>query len=598
MIRLKLVFVTCLALLLADASAALAEGPGDDVPGRFDEYELAMLERPQLELMPGQPIKFPQGLVELWMRALERKEPELQRLIIDTMAMAFAENLQGLDVAKARLVSLASQEDQDLDVLRAALQTLIALDAREQEELLANLALAKGAAISEIAEPALAAWQSEVMEQAWIRRLQEQAASPSQMLLAMRGLAAVKSGGANEALESLVINASALRQLRLAAAQTLGTVSPQTQIELAAKLQGQASAQVFDALLALAVIDGNDSPEAVDLLQALVAHRNSAVQSQALAHLYRIDYRLVLPHVARLIGSRDVNVRDWCAKALVDDRKPEDVARLAGLLNDVNPNLRAFIARALVEYGEAEELKPLVLSEVEKVISGSNWRGCEQACVVLGFLDHEPVAERMVELLGHPRGDVKVAAAWGLTQLRVSDVLPDMLDHAESVYQGLSSGQLNARMPGVTFHLAHLFVAFGDQGYTAAEPLLVKMIPKSYDYGEFPRPAAVWALGLFHKGESSCPLIPQLVDRLQDDEGMIPEIELVRIMCAVSLGRMDAKSAQTALAEYAVQTNMLGSATRWGIEEITGDPVPLPPHKTTTNTNNQWFLTPLTPDAG
>ena len=78
---------------------------------------------------------------------------------------------------------------------------------------------------------------------------------------------------------------------------------------------------------------------------------------------------------------------------------------------------------------------------------------------------------------------------------------------------------------------------------------------------------------------------------------MVPEIELVRIMCAVSLGRMDAKSAQNAMTEYAVQTSMLGSATRWGIEQITGEPVPLPPHKATTNTNNQWFLTPLTPEG-
>ncbi len=127
MIRLNLVFVACLGCILASTSAVLAEGPGDDVPGRFDEYELVMLERPLLELMPGQPIKFPEGLVELWMRALDRKEPELQRLIIDTMAMAFAENLQGLDVATERLVTLVSQENQDLDVLRAAILTLISL---------------------------------------------------------------------------------------------------------------------------------------------------------------------------------------------------------------------------------------------------------------------------------------------------------------------------------------------------------------------------------------------------------------------------------------------------------------------------------------
>ena len=76
---------------------------------------------------------------------------------------------------------------------------------------------------------------------------------------------------------------------------------------------------------------------------------------------------------------------------------------------------------------------------------------------------------------------------------------------------------------------------------------------------------------------------------------MVPEIELVRIMCAVSLGRMNAEAAKDALAEYAVNTNMLASATRWGIEEITGEAVPLPSHQPTTNTKNQWFLTPLTP---
>ncbi|MAI70977.1 MAG: hypothetical protein CMM01_08720 [Rhodopirellula sp.] len=595
MIRLKFF---CAALLFCGFSCceyAAAEGPGDEVPGRFDEYELLMRERPTLSLMTPQELEFPEGLVELWMRALRRQEPELQRLIIDTMAMAFEEKLEGLEVAVDELVALASADKQDLDVVRAALQTLIVLDIREHQELFADLAEAKGAAISEIVEPALATWQSKVMEEVWIDRVREQAASPSQMMLAIQGLAAIGSGGANAGLQSLVRNSSALRKLRLAAARALGVLAPEDQIKLASELEAESRQQVLDAFLGLALIEGIDSVEAVTTLQKFVSNPNSAVQSLALGHLYRVDFELVVPYVSGLLGSRDVNVRRWCAKSLIDGAKPQDVAVIAGLLNDINPDLRSLAANSLVDLAQDPRLKSNVLLEVEKVFSGDNWRGCEQACVVFGKLDYEASADRMVELLGHPRGDVKVAAAWGLTQLRVAEVLPDMLDHADSVFQGLKSGQLNARMPGVTFHLAHLCLAFGDQGYTPAEPLLVKLVPKSYDYGEYPRPAAVWSLGMFHKDDPEPRLVASLVERLQDDAGMVPEIELVRIMSAVSLGRMNAESAKDALAEYSVKTNLLASATRWGLEEITGERVPLPPHTPTTNTKNQWFLTPLTP---
>ena len=382
MIRLIFGIAVIVVLSMGCSLNAFAEGPGDNVPGRFDEYELLMLERPRLSLMKMQDLEFPEGLVELWMRALKRKEPELQRLIIDTMAMAFEEKLQGLDVAVEELVKLASADKQDLDVVRAALQTLIVLDVRDQTQLFADLAAAKGAAISEIVEPALANWQSKVMQDAWIARVKEQAASPSQMMLAITGLAEIGSTGANEALQSLVLNTSALRQLRMAAASALGTVAPEEQLTLSSNLQKAASKQIVDALLGLALIDGNDSAEAVEILQKSVGNENSVVQSLALGHLYRVDYKLVVPHVSRLLDSRDVNVRRWCAKALVDGRKAEDVAAVAGLLNDVNPGLRTFAATSLVDFAEDQELKPLVLSEVEKVIAGDNWRGCEQACVV------------------------------------------------------------------------------------------------------------------------------------------------------------------------------------------------------------------------
>ena len=105
MIRLIFGSAALVILGLGCSVNAFAEGPGDDVPGRFDEYELLMLERPRLPLLAMQDLEFPEGLVQLWMRALKRQEPELQRLVIDTMAMAFEEKLQGLDVAVEELVN-------------------------------------------------------------------------------------------------------------------------------------------------------------------------------------------------------------------------------------------------------------------------------------------------------------------------------------------------------------------------------------------------------------------------------------------------------------------------------------------------------------
>ncbi len=597
MLRLMVAGLMLLAAGTLHVAVAAEGDPGDEVPGRFQEYDLLMKVRPDLALIAGDEEKFPVGLKVLWLRALKRPDPELQRLVIDTMAMAYEENLQGLEIALGELTKLASADDQDLDVLRATVQTLILLDPREHEELFAKLAVVKGRAISEIVEPALTAWGSTVMQQDWVERVEEQSASASQMILAMKGIAAIKATKPKNALQRLTRNASALRQLRITAARTLGKVDPSGQVQLATDILAEKSRpQALNALLALAAIESDDSENSIAVLNGLVNNDNSAVQSEALRHLYRIDYQLVEPFVDQLIGSRDVNVRWWCAKSMVDGLDSKRIAMLASLLDDLNPTLRRFAGSSLVQFSDSADLKPIVIKEVQNVLAKNGWRGCEQACVVLAKLDHDPSAQRMVELLGHPRGDVQVAAAWGLTQLRVAEVLPDMLDHAESIYQGLSSKQLNARMPGVTLHLAHLYLAFGDQAYTPSEPLLRKMIEKSYEYGEFARPAAIWALGMFHEGDADSDLVPLLTERLLDEEVEFPEMFFVRVMSAVSLGRMKATTVVDEIQGYVELGDLVGSAARWSVEQITGTPVPVPSMRRTTNTKDHWFLTPLPAD--
>ena len=560
----------------------------------FLEYELKMYSNPDISESVEAVWVFPEGLVELWQRALKRPDAELQRLIIDSIAIAKQRGLKDLGELPKQLVELAKSESSNLDVTRSIAKTLIVLDERTQDALLADMARKFGAPIAEIVEPAIAEWKSPIMKDDWVQRLIDQNASPSMMSLAMEGAAALELAEAEPPLQQIVSNASEWQRLRLPAARALAAVSPDKQLDLAKQLvQERSVPTALNALLAVELVSNDDSKATIEFLKQLLENDNSSVQGSALAHLYRIDFNLISPFCETLITSRDVNVRRWCAKTLIDERNADRVALMSTLLDDVNPQLRRDVAAALVDFGQDDSLRPSVIAAAEAVISKESWRGCEQACAVLAKLDHKPAGPRMVELLGHDRGDVQVAAAWGLTQLRLPELLPDMLEHAQSVYDGYRSGSYRYTMPGKEEHIAHLFTAFGDQKYMAAEPLMMEYVPKDHSLGYESRGAAAWALGLLYEGEVKESLVPILVGRVHDLFSMDPESGLMSQMSAITLGRMKAESALPDLRRYADTTDNLGSACRWSIEQITGEKVPKPERPSAQRPISDWFLMPL-----
>ncbi|MEM6692582.1 MAG: hypothetical protein AAF664_24345, partial [Planctomycetota bacterium] len=220
------------------------------------------------------------------------------------------------------------------------------------------------------------------------------------------------------------------------------------------------------------------------------------------------------------------------------------------------------------------------------VLNAEKWEGCEQACVVLAKLDHKPSGVRMVELLSHSRAEVQVASAWALTQLRIEDRLPDMLEYTQSILERISSGELSTIDPWVTLPVAHLFIGMGDQKYEPATPVLLKYARKRLELGVYARPAAAWALGMIHESAGPPDVTQELLGRLNDRDPLAPELDEMRHMCAISLGRMDAKRALPSLRK---QSENLW-ACYWAIERIAGDPMPPPKRKTIQV--GDWFLTP------
>ena len=574
--------------LIAAISLTVGVGnsQGQKPYGNFEEYALDLLDRPNLVRKSEQQILFPEGLVALWTRALDRNEAQLTRLVINSLAIAHTRGVPDTLSLQPKLVEIASRDDLDPQIAAAIAKTLVTFEAKDQSELLASLAAEYGPMVAGIVEPALTQWQVDTLESRWLDRLRIGVAGETETAFAIHGLAAINCAEATELIRSLVLDEKQSPSIRLVAARELGKLERSGLIPLAEQLVAIDTDSTFHRLLAIESLSQHQDESSVEFFTACLSVDSNAVQAEAVRNLYRIKPSLVEALNEQLHQSTDANVRQHLINALADSKSPSRIADLSFFLSDVNPKLRRNTASHLIELAELPELKMEIIEAAVKVQSKDQWQGCEQATFVLGTLKHLPSGSRMVELLGHPRGDVKVAAAWGLNELKMPEHLPAMLEHAQSIWEGFQSGQLSALTRGMTLHQAFLFNAFGDQLYEPAEPLLMYYVPKNFEIGIDARVAAVWALGKLHEDQPVDRLVADLVERLEDN-GQFPEIEDVRNMCGVSLGRMRAESALAAIERFADE-GLTGC--QWALQRMTGKEPPTP--RTDRILIDDWFLSP------
>lgn len=557
----------------------------------FERYDLMMYRRPELPIAEVK-YRFPDGLKELWGKALERPDPELQYTIIDTIADAHVQGMEEMESFVPKLIELAREPDQSLDVARSVAGALITLESREHAEFLAQLVDRYGPAIGKHVEPALARWKSSAMREQWRERIQSGALSDSELLLAIHGAGEIGMTEASEVLEQWVQDGHLPTSRRVASARALGMIQRKGLQAAAEELLQQAEQSPgLGGILAVELLRHHSSEQAIEVLAKLARTEPSVVQSEALKILLSIDPELVDEHIDGAIVSDDVNVRRTCMDTVAAAPKPNRVEQLAILLDDVNPNLRRDVSTLLIRLAEDEKLRPAVIAGTKTVLDQNSWRGCEQACFVMGKLDHKDAGRRIVELLPHPRGEVRVASAWALTQLRIESLLPDMLEHGEDAFRKFKDGTYTAALPGYTQQFAHLFQAFGDQKYKPAKGLMKGFLPKSYSLGEHARPAAAWAFGIIYEGEPVEDLVAGLEKALLDSDSLMPEMEPVRLMCAISLARMEAKSTLPSIQKYAQGTSGVAMACHWALERLLGTPMPQIPSVTVTI--DDWILSPI-----
>ena len=520
--------------------------------------------------------------ITVWKSALQRADPELQRITVDTITIAHQRGMEGVDALIPTLKKMLGTESIDSELQRAIVRCLIALDVRDVAPTFARLANLHGRTIDALVEPALAGWKSPELEDQWVGRVADSSADQMSLIHAMKGLGALKSASANDALVAWVKTRGRPKRVRIAAAQALGEIRSTGLSDLSAEIVDSANGDLIESLLAGYLLRSHRDEKAISVLNRLFEHENTSVQYVSLLRLYEIDPGLVDQVASTAIVSSEVNVRRLGARSLVwaaqsreldQQERLRRIQPLATLLDDENPSLRAEVAAALFQLSDDESLRDEVINQAISVLNQNEWRGCEQATYLLVTMDIKQVGGRLIELMNHPRGEVKVASAWGLRRLNLKEHLPEMLEQAKRVYRRGAPPQSPPAYPAEQ-QVAQIFMAFGVHRYAPADELMREYLPKRFSLGETARPAAAWALGWIHEGQAPEDLTKLMVQRMNDVLSDPPESNGVRHACAVSLGRMKSIDAAETLRKY--RSGSVGRACYWALNQLFGEPIPDP----------------------
>lgn len=584
--RLTLLLVMFATLAATNATAAPPEAIAKIAPPVVDDV---MWQDPFLPLPTWLP-KFSDTLVPLWLEALARPEAETRRVAAGTFAIAANRSMPGLEQAVEPLQAIL-REDDDPVVRRTAASALVAIGANEAADDLAAAAANDGLLMAEIVEPALARWGVASAHDVWMTRIADPLCEPALQRLAIESLATAGVTSAVEPLLATVVDDSRPLAVRVAAARGCGQLQASGLTQTAGDLASRKlRPRHTGPLLATLLLARHDDPAASDLLTTLAKDAEPAVATAALDRLREIDNSLALPLATAAIASADAGLRRVGSEILITQGDAAAITALCPLLDDRNPDVRGMVAGALVDFATNDSLLTVtVIDGTTAVLADSGWRGLEQASLVLGTLDHEPAADRLLELMEHERPEAAIAASWALRKLSVEATLAPLLTFAETSHEAMAG-------PGPSRHVglqvSQLFQFFGEVRYAPAETLMRKFIPKSTLLPDA-RGAACWALGYLKETAGDEDLARAFAARLADVGGPNPENDLVRTMTAISLGRMKSESQISTLRTFAEQhgpIDTVGLGCLWAIEQITGEPMET--IETLTFGVSGWFLQP------
>lgn len=536
-----------------------------------DGIQIDFLLNREPEVSP-QPIKWvlhPE-LLSLWRQALARPESELKRQAAEAIVTAHRLGHDEMLTTVPELLKVLSDEMVHPAARYAAAHALIVLDNRESAAKLLEASQSGGKDLRLLIEPALAHWSYDPILPVWRQRLASPKGPRRELALAIEGLGIRRDAESLEPLLALALAKGNSGDIRLAAARAAGHVADHGLEKQAEQLAGQS---ILDRLCAAALIARHRSEQAIKLDQSLGADVEPTVAGAALRSLYAIDPNLVVPLLNSTLQNADANIRRIGIETGLTLPTVERVQLLSALLNDPHPGLRSQVRDGFFALSKTQELEGVIRQSTVAVLGGDDWRGQEQGAMLLGALDEERAAPRLLELLDAPRAEVAIASAWALKSLSVPATAAPVRDF---VQRQTASEELVT--PRRDHQVAHLMELLGTLKDAAAIPVLEIYIPKTDRYGVNSRACAIWALGVIQEGQPNERLAKKLMERYVDTNSLPPEVFEVRRAAVLTLGRLRAKSQLASLKQFlgeAVDQELMELSIRWALQQNSDDSLPV-----------------------
>ena len=565
------------------AGANLTATPGSQIDESARPLEVKNLW-PQditIEFLPPKKMIIP-AYQKLWREALRHSETDLRQELISVLEQLHRDGIDQTDFAPE--VRALINDDVHPTVKIAAASLLVELNDEASAKLLFRMIKPGRIEFSQIVEPALARWNYQPAISLWNKRLMEKQVRRTHLILAIECLEIVNDTSVVNRLLEIALDPNSQSSFRFPAARAVGKIGHEGLDELAIELaKRKSSNSVINRLCSIALLANQQSEPAIGLLQELMLDDVGAVAGAAWHRVLEIDSELAVPYAKECLSSDDPHVRKSAIDALHQQPSLKRIDLIGGMLSDRHPDVRTRARESLRQLANQsskfdDRVRAAGMAAVN--VSPPNYRGIEQGLILLAALDHQAVASRATELLGHDHPKVFVTAAWTLRMLKLEDTLDQLLVHAEETSEMVFKQTRNEDESISMDHLdqiAHLFDLFGETDFRKSEALMRKFVPKKTELGINARPAAITALGKFHYDDPKSELVPQFVKRMNDQEGDNPDISEVWATCAIALGRMKATSTLNELRQYyggEPPVDGLNYAAAWSIREMTGEEIP------------------------
>ncbi|MFA7235909.1 MAG: HEAT repeat domain-containing protein [Phycisphaeraceae bacterium] len=434
---------------------------------------------------------------------------------------------------------------------------------------------------------ALATFGDHESQAAWLVRIKDAHRPTSLRVSALRALAETHVGFPAEVIAAAT-DPSQPAEARLAAADVIATcghlVGFDRSGELFAPYDKLLAGSLIDRLVAARMLTGEGVPAALPLLQRAATDAEPAVRAIALTELKRRGGdALTLPIIEASLKSDDPKVRLLAIEGLPLHPVAQSVDLATAALSDEHPDNRTAARASLRSLAQTPALDQQIRQMLQRELAGDDavklpWGRAEQLALLARDLDDKPSAESLTKLLRHDRVEVVVATVKALRRLDVPSTREAVLSLLKTMIAQMEDKQKVNDPQREICRQAAMTLGVWRMSGGEADATLRRAIPKEHPMGQA-RSAAIWALGLIHEGRYNAALAGPLIGRINDNAGMMPESEDVRLAGVVALGRMKSEKSLDILRKYREtnqDTDSIRYAAWWAVGHITGQTTEAP----------------------